>query len=70
MVDNSEYKGTWKPKQAKNPKYKGKWIHPEIDNPEYQPDDELYLFKDFGSIGIDIWVRINFYNNFGINLKL
>jgi len=55
MIDNPEYKGTWKPKQIKNPNYKGKWIHPEIDNPEYQPDDEIYLFKDLGSIGIDIW---------------
>jgi calreticulin len=55
MIDNPEYKGEWKPKQIKNPNYKGKWIHPEIDNPEYTPDDELYLFKDFGAIGIDIW---------------
>lgn len=55
MIDNPEYKGTWKPKQIKNPNYKGKWIHPEIDNPEYSPDDELYLYKDIGSIGIDIW---------------
>jgi len=55
MIDNPEYKGEWKPKQIKNPNYKGKWIHPEIDNPEYTPDDELYKFDDFGSIGIDIW---------------
>lgn len=30
-------------------------IHPEIDNPEYTPDDELYKYNDFGSVGIDIW---------------
>lgn len=55
MIDNPEFKGEWKPKQIKNPNYKGKWIHPEIDNPEYQPDDDLYLYKDWGAIGIDIW---------------
>ncbi|KAH7721639.1 calreticulin 1 [Aphelenchoides avenae] len=55
MIDNPEYKGEWKPKQIKNPNYKGKWIHPEIDNPEYQPDDELYLYKDWGAIGFDLW---------------
>nr|AIW66697.1 calreticulin [Pratylenchus goodeyi] len=55
MIDNPEYKGEWKPKQIKNPNYKGKWIHPEIDNPEYKPDDELYMRKDWGSVGIDIW---------------
>ncbi|KAK0408413.1 hypothetical protein QR680_003941 [Steinernema hermaphroditum] len=55
MIDNPEYKGDWKPKQIKNPEYKGKWIHPEIDNPEYTPDDELYLYNDWGAIGIDIW---------------
>ena len=55
MIDNPEYKGEWKPKQIKNPSYKGKWIHPEIDNPEYSPDDELYLYKDIGAIGFDLW---------------
>ena len=55
MVDNPEYKGEWKAKQIKNPNYKGKWIHPEIDNPEYSPNDDLYLFNDWGAIGIDIW---------------
>ena len=47
--------GEWKPKQIKNPDYKGKWIHPEIDNPEYTPDDELYLYEDWGAIGFDLW---------------
>ncbi|KAK6010039.1 calreticulin family protein, partial [Ostertagia ostertagi] len=55
MIDNPEYKGEWKAKQIKNPDYKGKWIHPEIDNPEYTPDDELYLYKDWGAIGFDLW---------------
>ncbi|KAK5980464.1 Calreticulin [Trichostrongylus colubriformis] len=55
MIDNPEYKGEWKAKQIKNPNYKGKWIHPEIDNPEYTPDDELYLYKDWGAIGFDLW---------------
>ncbi|CAI4222730.1 unnamed protein product [Auanema sp. JU1783] len=55
MIDNPEYKGEWKPKQIKNPEYKGKWIHPEIDNPEYQPDDDLYLYENWGAIGFDLW---------------
>ncbi|CAB3396913.1 unnamed protein product [Caenorhabditis bovis] len=55
MIDNPEYKGEWKPKQIKNPEYKGKWIHPEIENPEYTPDDELYLYEDWGAIGFDLW---------------
>ncbi|PAV73812.1 hypothetical protein WR25_18820 [Diploscapter pachys] len=55
MIDNPEYKGEWKPKQIKNPDYKGKWIHPEIDNPEYHADDEIYLYDNFGAIGVDIW---------------
>ncbi|CAJ0580516.1 unnamed protein product, partial [Mesorhabditis spiculigera] len=55
MIDNPDYKGEWKPKQIKNPEYKGKWVHPEIDNPEYSPDDNLYLYEDFGAVGIDIW---------------
>ncbi|XP_063711112.1 calreticulin-like [Symsagittifera roscoffensis] len=55
MVDNPDYKGEWKPKQIDNPNYKGKWIHPEIDNPEYTPDDKLYLYKDIGAVGVDVW---------------
>lgn len=55
MVDNPEYKGEWKPRQIKNEKYKGPWVHPEIDNPEYSPDDKLYLYKDIGAIGFDLW---------------
>lgn len=55
MIDNPEFKGEWKPKQIKNPAYKGVWIHPEIDNPEYTPDDELYLYDDWGAIGFDLW---------------
>jgi len=55
QIDNPEYKGEWKPRQIKNEKYKGQWIHPEIDNPDYTPDDKLYLFKDIGAIGFDLW---------------
>ncbi|TMS32752.1 hypothetical protein L596_000555 [Steinernema carpocapsae] len=55
MIDNPEYKGERKPKRIKNPAYKGRWIHPEIDNPEYTPDDELYLYSNWGAIGLDIW---------------
>jgi len=55
MIDNPDYKGEWKPRQIDNPEYKGKWVHPEIDNPEYEADDALYLYEDFGAIGLDLW---------------
>merc|ERR1711992_153287 len=55
MIDNPDFKGEWKPKQIPNPNYKGPWIHPEIDNPEYVADDKLYLYKDIGAIGFDLW---------------
>lgn len=55
MIDNPDYKGEWKPKQIDNPAYKGKWVHPEIDNPDYSPDENLYLYKNIGAVGIDVW---------------
>lgn len=55
MVPNPDYKGEWKPKQIDNPDYQGEWVHPEIPNPEYEPDDNLYLFEDIGSVGFDLW---------------
>ncbi len=47
--------GPWKPPQIDNPEYKGEWVHPETPNPEYEPDESLYRFEDFGSIGFDLW---------------
>lgn len=47
--------GPWKPEQIDNPDYQGEWVHPQIDNPEYEPDDSLYKYEDFGSIGFDLW---------------
>jgi calreticulin len=55
MIDNPEYKGVWKARQIDNPAYKGPWIHPEIDNPDYEEDPNLYLYKDIGVIGFDLW---------------
>jgi calreticulin len=55
MIDNPEYKGVWKPRQIDNPAYKGPWVHPEIDNPDYVEDPNLYLYKDIGAIGFDLW---------------
>ncbi|CAF1919314.1 unnamed protein product [Rotaria magnacalcarata] len=55
MIDNPEYKGVWKASQIDNPAYKGPWVHPEIDNPEYVEDPNLYLYKDLGAIGFDLW---------------
>ena len=54
-IDNPEYKGVWTARQIDNPAYKGAWVHPEIDNPEYEEDPNLYLFKDVGAIGLDLW---------------
>ncbi|CAF3413211.1 unnamed protein product [Rotaria sp. Silwood1] len=55
MIDNPEYKGVWKARQIDNPSYKGPWVHPEIDNPDYVEDANLYLYKDIGMIGFDLW---------------
>jgi len=55
MIDNPEYKGVWKARQIDNPAYKGPWVHPEIDNPEYVEDPNLYLYRDLGAIGFDLW---------------
>ncbi|XP_064386602.1 calreticulin-like [Halichondria panicea] len=55
MIPNPEYKGEWSPKLIDNPDFQGMWVHPEVPNPEYEADDNLYLYEDFGSIGIDIW---------------
>lgn len=41
--------------QIDNPAYKGVWVHPEVDNPEYSPDDKLYLRKEIGTLGLDLW---------------
>lgn len=54
-IDNPEYKGEWKPKQIDNPDYEGPWVHPMIDNPDYEADDTLYLYKDIGGVGIELW---------------
>lgn len=55
MIDNPEYKGAWKARQIDNPAYKGAWVHPEIDNPDYVEDANIYLYKDIGAIGFDLW---------------
>jgi len=55
MVDNPDYKGVRKARQIDNPDYKGAWVHPEIDNPDYEEDPNLYLYKDLGIIGFDLW---------------
>jgi calreticulin len=55
MIDNPEYKGVWKARQIDNPDYKGPWTHPLIDNPDYVEDANLYLYKDLGVIGFDLW---------------
>ena len=55
IPNNAPTQGDWKPKQIDNPDYQGEWVHPEIPNPDYEPDELLYRFEDFGSIGFDLW---------------
>uniref|UniRef100_A0A8C6BEU8 Calreticulin n=1 Tax=Monodon monoceros TaxID=40151 RepID=A0A8C6BEU8_MONMO len=54
VIQNPESKGEWKPQQIDNPDYKGIWIHPEIDNPEYSPDSNIYAYKNFAVLGLDL----------------
>merc|ERR1711966_353176 len=55
QIDNPEFKGVWKAKRIKNPEYKGVWEAKLIANPKYAPDDKLYSFEKFGTVGIDVW---------------
>merc|ERR1711968_228269 len=52
---NPDYKGEWKAKRIKNPAYKGVWEAKLIANPKYAPDDKLYLYEKFSTVGIDVW---------------
>merc|ERR1711865_1318033 len=55
MKDNADFKGEWFVKRISNPAYKGVWAAREIDNPEYKDDNDVYMYKDFGFIGFDLW---------------
>lgn len=55
QIANPEYKGEWKAKTIPNPEYKGEWVHPVIPNPAFVDDDNLYLYKDSGAVGFEIW---------------
>jgi len=55
LIPNPEYKGEWRQKEKKNPDYKGIWKAPEIDNPKYVPDEHLYVRKDIGYVGFELW---------------
>merc|ERR1711966_118877 len=55
QIDNPEFKGEWSAKRIKNPEYKGVWEAKLIANPKYAPDDKLYSFEKFGTVGIDVW---------------
>eukprot|EP00033_Pygsuia_biforma_P000534 GCRY01000625.1.p1 GENE.GCRY01000625.1~~GCRY01000625.1.p1 ORF type:complete len:399 (-),score=127.00 GCRY01000625.1:37-1233(-) len=55
LIPNPEYQGEWKPRKIKNPEYQGEWEHPMIANPEYVADSNLYLYKDIGAVGFDLW---------------
>jgi len=55
QIDNPDYKGEWKAKRIKNPAYKGVWEAKLIANPKYAPDDKLYKYDKFSTVGIDVW---------------
>lgn len=55
MIDNPKYKGEWSAKRISNPAYKGVWEPKKTANPKYEADDKLYLYKEFGFIGFDLW---------------
>merc|ERR1712178_332245 len=55
QIDSPEYKGEWKAKRIKNPDYKGVWEAKLIPNPKYAPDDKLYMYEKFSTVGIDVW---------------
>jgi calreticulin len=52
---NPAYKGEWKPRRVKNPDYQGPWVAPLIDNPDYFTDDSIYVLKNIGAVGFDLW---------------
>jgi len=54
-VSNPDYKGPWRAKRIENPAYKGVWVHPRIANPAYKADDNLYSYKSFGAVGLEVW---------------
>merc|ERR1712224_483394 len=47
--------GEWKAKRIANPAYKGVWAPKKIANPEFVDDDELYSYKSFAFVGVDVW---------------
>merc|ERR1719231_1722111 len=55
QIDNPDYKGEWKAKRIKNPAYKGVGEAKLIANPKYAPDDKLYKYDKFSTVGIDVW---------------
>jgi len=52
---DDEIDGTWEPPMIDNPDFKGVWKARQIDNPDYEEDPNLYLFKDVGAVGFDLW---------------
>jgi len=30
-------------------------VHPVVPNPKYKDDDEIYLYKDNGAVGFELW---------------
>merc|ERR1711871_208496 len=52
---DEESDGTWEAPQIDNPDYKGEWKAKLIANPKYAPDDKLYKYDKFSTVGIDVW---------------
>ncbi|CAH2310820.1 calreticulin-like [Pelobates cultripes] len=54
-IPNPKYKGIWTPRIIDNPNYKGEWVRPETDNPDFVPDPTIYIYRNIGVIGLDLW---------------
>jgi calreticulin len=54
-VENPAFKGEWVAKRITNPAYKGAWEAKKIPNPDFTDDPQLYMYKDFGYVGFDVY---------------
>merc|ERR1711907_183547 len=52
---DDESDGTWEAPMIDNPDYNGPWSAKLIANPKYAPDDKLYKYDKFSTVGIDVW---------------
>mmetsp|Transcript_97742 Transcript_97742/g.179090 ORF Transcript_97742/g.179090 Transcript_97742/m.179090 type:complete len:394 (+) Transcript_97742:90-1271(+) len=59
MITNEGFRGDWSATRIKNPVFKGYWEQKKMTNPEFHHDPDIYKYKDFGFIGIDLWQMVS-----------